>query len=305
MPALPSYALFLYVAALAAGVWVLLDGRTRLAHRPFWEPFVWSLGTAIPFTLPIFLPMYLLGARAPDRSGRWGPAEMLGIAIFFAITLPVVATLAGLREDSFTLASVSIIILAQNAGFVLLAVLGIAVRYRLPLASLGLTARRWVFLLLFGLVVGAAMIPTTWVAQRAGVELVALVKGREAALLQEKEERARDPLNRIIKPAADPVTTAWLMLLLGVAVPVGEEVYFRGVVYGGLRQRYGMGWGLLGSTLFFGAVHRQVVHFLPIALLGLIFALLYDRTESLLPSITVHAVNNIISVLGRLYGWEI
>ncbi len=305
MPGVPSVLVIYYAAAALAGLWVLVDGRTRLAHRPAWEVVFWALGVAIPATLPIFLPMYLLGSRAPDRSGLWGPAEIIGIAIFFGLTLPLAAGLAGLRHDALTLGAVSAVILVQNAGFVLLSVLGIAVRYRLPLERLGLTARRWGPLLAAGLVAGALMVPVSAVAERAGVEVYALLRGREAALRQAEVERRMDPLNRVLEATEGPAATAWLLVLLGVVVPVGEEVYFRGVVYGGLRNRFGRGWAVVGSTLFFGVVHRQVVHFLPIAVLGLVLALLYERAGSLLPPVAVHAVNNVVSVLARIYGWEI
>ncbi len=303
MPELPPFALIYYAGSALAAIWVLVDGRTRLAHRPAWEVFVWSIGTAL--ALPVFLPMYMLGARAPDRSAQWGPVEMIGIAVFFGLTMPLVAGLAGLREEALTLRVVSVVILVQNAGFVLLSVLGIALRYRLPLARLGLTTRRWAAMLLIGLIAGAVMIPVASVTEQAGVEIYALLRGRQAAELQAERERKMDPLNRILATTKGPAATTWLIALLGMAVPIGEEVYFRGVVYGGLRNRYGLGWGLIGSTLFFGVVHRQVVHFLPIAVLGLALALLYERTKNLLPSITVHAVNNIVSILARLYGWEI
>src|SRR3989304_3377448 len=61
---------------------------------------VWCRGP--PRCLPLFLPLYMLGARAPDRSAQWGPVEMIGIAIFFGLTMPLVAGLAGLREEALT-----------------------------------------------------------------------------------------------------------------------------------------------------------------------------------------------------------
>ncbi len=303
MPEFSPFTLIYYVGSALAAMWVLRDGRTRLRQRPAWEVFVWGIGTAV--ALPVFLPVYMLGSRAPDRSGQWGPVEMLGIAIFFGLTMPLVAGRAGLRAETLTLRILSLAILVQNAGFVLLSILGVALRYRLPLGRLGLTGRKWVAMLLLGLTVGGGMIPVASVTEQAGVEIYALMRGRPAAELQVKRERQMDPLNRVLETVKGPAAIAWLIALLGVAVPIGEEVYFRGVVYGGLRNRYGLGWGVLGSTVFFSVVHRQVVHFLPIAVLGLVLALLYERTKSLLPSIAVHGVNNIVSVLARIYGWEI
>src|SRR3972149_3993366 len=177
MPELPPFTLIYYAGSALAAIWVLVDGRTRLAHRPAWEVFVWSIGTAL--ALPVFLPMYMLGARAPDRSAQWGPVEMIGIAIFFGLTMPLVAGLAGLREEALTLRVVSGVILVQNARFVLLSLLGIALRYRLPVARLGLTTRRWAAMLLVGLIAGAVMIPVASVTEQAGVEIYALLRGRQ------------------------------------------------------------------------------------------------------------------------------
>ena len=302
MPIPPITLVFLF-ASLAAGAWVLWDARSRLASRPGWEGFVWGLGTAL--ALPVFLPMYLLGARAPDRSGVWGPAEMIGIAVFFTISLPLGLDLAGLLGGALTLLKISILMVLQNLGFVLLAIFGIALRYRLPLSRLGVHTGGWPLLAIAGLLSGVAMIAISALAEDASIFLVGLVQGRERALAQAAAEHARSPLTLVLETTRGPAGIAWLAALLGVVVPIGEELYFRGVVYGGLRNRWGVGWGLLGNTLFFGVIHQQVVHFLPIALLGLVLALLYERTQSLLPAVIVHGVNNIMAILSHLYGWEL
>lgn len=292
-----------YLTSLAAAMWVLLDSRSRLLHRPAWEGFLWGLGTAV--ALPVFLPLYLLAARTPDRSGLWGPAEMVAIAVFFIVTLPLVAGLAGVVEGTLTLSKVSVLILVQNLGFLLLAIFGVAARYRLPLSRLGLHASGWPRLAIVGLFVGGLMFALTLLAEEAAVFLAGLVEGRDAALARAAAEHAADPLRSILLATRGPAEIAWLVALLAVVVPIGEEVYFRGVFYGGLRNRWGVGWGVVGSTLFFATVHQQVVHFLPIAVLAVILALLYERTRSLLPAIIVHGVNNVIAILAHLYGWNL
>src|SRR3972149_6672988 len=207
MPEFPPFALIYYAGSALAAIWVLVDGRTRLAHRPAWEVFVWSIGTAL--ALPVFLPMYMLGARAPDRSAQWGPVEMIGIAIFFGLTMPLVAGLAAVSEEALPLRVVSVVILVQNAGFVLLSLLGIALRYPLPLARLGLTTRRWAAMLLVGLIAGAVMIPVASVTEQAGVEIYALLRGRQAAERQAERERKLDPLNRILATTKGPGGATW------------------------------------------------------------------------------------------------
>jgi membrane protease YdiL (CAAX protease family) len=86
---------------------------------------------------------------------------------------------------------------------------------------------------------------------------------------------------------------------------VGEEVFFRGFVYGGLRARWGLTAAALASAVFFAAVHMQVVHALPIFILGLVLALLYERSGGLLTSIVTHSINNVIAALSIWRGWGV
>lgn len=298
-----AYLLFLIIA-FAAGVWVFQDALRRLPpERPRFEAALWGLGVLIPFTLPIFLPLYLLGARSPDPSGTWGLAEMVGIAVYFALTLPLVAELAGVLDGPLHLSELSGLILLQNLGFVALAVFGIAYRYRLPVERLGLRAPRPVPLALLGLLLGAAMVPVAVWAEEVAIFLVGLVEGHAQAAARAVAEHAQDPLAAVIAGARG-WRLAWLLVLLAGVVPLGEEVYFRGVIYGGLRARWGPRWATAGSALLFAAVHQQVIHALPILLLGVVLAVAYGRTGSLLPPIVIHAVNNVVAVLGRLYGWD-
>ena len=87
----------------------------------------------------------------------------------------------------------------------------------------------------------------------------------------------------------------WISLAITVVSPFCEEVFFRGFLFAGLRQK--MDWKLAAviSSAFFAALHLEWTALLPIFLLGLFFAFLYERSRSLWPSIVMHAMNNIIS----------
>ena len=74
--------------------------------------------------------------------------------------------------------------------------------------------------------------------------------------------------------------------------PLVEEVVFRGVLYAALRRRWGAHWGVIVSGGCFAALHTNLVGFLPIWLLGMTLAYLYETTGSLVPSITLHVVHN-------------
>jgi len=49
---------------------------------------------------------------------------------------------------------------------------------------------------------------------------------------------------------------------------------------------------LWGTAVIFAAIHMNVATFLPLACLALALALLYERTNNLLASITAHALFN-------------
>jgi membrane protease YdiL (CAAX protease family) len=90
-------------------------------------------------------------------------------------------------------------------------------------------------------------------------------------------------------PAAVAVT------LLGSVVfaPVFEELIFRGLLYGTLRARLAWPAAALGSALVFALAHGYgAAGFLSVFLSGVLWAWVYERTGSLLPSMAAHVVNN-------------
>jgi membrane protease YdiL (CAAX protease family) len=104
----------------------------------------------------------------------------------------------------------------------------------------------------------------------------------------------QDVLNRL-----DTQGVAFWASFLAVAViaPFAEEIVFRGFIYGGLRARFGVAVATISSTLFFTALHFSIEQFIPIFVLGLFLAWLYEKTGSLYPGIILHATNNAIALL--------
>jgi membrane protease YdiL (CAAX protease family) len=84
------------------------------------------------------------------------------------------------------------------------------------------------------------------------------------------------------------------VFVIAVAPPV-EEFFFRGFLYQSLRTRLGVWGGALTSGLIFGAIHLKFEFLIPLAILGTILALLFQRTGSLWPCILVHAANNALA----------
>jgi membrane protease YdiL (CAAX protease family) len=95
-------------------------------------------------------------------------------------------------------------------------------------------------------------------------------------------------------------------LLVAVAAPLAEEIFFRGFLFPALGRSIGLIPGALISGAIFGAIHlggTKAVFVVPLAFLGFLLCLLYWRTGSLLPCMGLHAVNNALA-LGVTLHWE-
>ena len=76
--------------------------------------------------------------------------------------------------------------------------------------------------------------------------------------------------------------------------PILEEPLFRGVLYATLRLRLGPAPATLVSAALFALAHGYgVVGFVSVFASGVLWALAYERTRSLLPGMLAHAVSNI------------
>ncbi|MFP5068358.1 CPBP family intramembrane glutamic endopeptidase [Pseudonocardia nantongensis] len=82
-----------------------------------------------------------------------------------------------------------------------------------------------------------------------------------------------------------------VMLTGAVLVPVAEELLFRGIGYGALR-RYGVWVAVPASSAIFALAHGINVVLVIAFLLGVVCALLYERSRSIWPAVVAHAVFN-------------
>lgn len=84
------------------------------------------------------------------------------------------------------------------------------------------------------------------------------------------------------------------ILLIVILAPISEEVCFRGFLFGGFRRRFSLPVAALGAGLVFGLLHYSTGwSTVPqLAILGAVFAVVYDRTGSIWPPIIFHAINN-------------
>lgn len=91
------------------------------------------------------------------------------------------------------------------------------------------------------------------------------------------------------------------VLLIVVAAPVSEEVCFRGMLFGGLRERWPRLAAALLSGAIFGGLHATtgISAVPPLIFFGFTLALLYEKTGSVMPGILLHMLNNSVALLGQ------
>jgi hypothetical protein len=101
--------------------------------------------------------------------------------------------------------------------------------------------------------------------------------------------------------AEDFGTVPVQILLIVVAAPISEEVCFRGMLFGGLRERLPRLAAALISGLIFGGLHATtgISAVPPLIVFGFVLALLYEKTGSIIPGILLHMLNNSVALLGH------
>jgi membrane protease YdiL (CAAX protease family) len=95
-----------------------------------------------------------------------------------------------------------------------------------------------------------------------------------------------------------------LVVLAVVVAPISEELFFRGILFRSLRDRYGFWPGAAGSALLFGLAHYVPAPWRDAALLqtimvftGLGLAWIYEKRGNLVANIAAHMTFNAIGVV--------
>jgi len=97
-----------------------------------------------------------------------------------------------------------------------------------------------------------------------------------------------------------------------LVAPFIEELFFRGFFYRALRTRYPIAVAALIDGLVFGLIHFSgdgtdgLLILPPLAFLGIIFCLVYEKTKSLWAVVGMHAFNNTIAFAAQVDdGWKV
>ncbi|MGK9185733.1 CPBP family intramembrane metalloprotease [Priestia filamentosa] len=91
-----------------------------------------------------------------------------------------------------------------------------------------------------------------------------------------------------------------IIFILSVALitPIKEELLYRGLICNFLTRRHHVIMGVLVSSLIFGIFHIGFP--LTATIMGIVFAILFYRTKSIMPSLILHIVWNVIASFSLL-----
>ncbi|MGQ9536862.1 MAG: lysostaphin resistance A-like protein [Actinomycetota bacterium] len=86
-------------------------------------------------------------------------------------------------------------------------------------------------------------------------------------------------------------------LVIVIAAPVCEEIFFRGFLYPAMRRRMGVWSAALLNGFLFSAVHFSLFGLLGRTVVGALFCLLYEYTGNLWSPVVAHGINNFVAFL--------
>ncbi|HFU7057387.1 CPBP family intramembrane metalloprotease [Bacillus cereus group sp. RP37] len=88
------------------------------------------------------------------------------------------------------------------------------------------------------------------------------------------------------------------MLSIVVIGPICEEILYRGIIIKFFEVKYSFVVGLIISSLLFGIAHNYDIGFIIFAtIMGIMYSLLYNKTNSLFPCIIAHITYNLYAFL--------
>lgn len=317
---------------IPSAIFVYFDSKKRKIA----DPWLWIIGVA--FFMPLFLPFYILlrpreaylfcpncNAKNPFpisncsdcgmqiqsqeklRQAEWGLLDSIIILILSLFIIPV--SLAGLsnllgilEEDWYEWKNIYYFSLIGSASLIILSLWFIKKVCGRPLKDIGLTKENLFRNILIGVIFIAPVIFLGYVAEEAVIKIGGIIAPSQAEHLKELQEiEHKGSIDIWQESIGDYFRSAGVILLMVIIGPLGEEILFRGMIYTSLRKRRGILASLILSSIFFAFVHGQFIHLFPIFLIAFILAYLYEYTNSIVSSITLHVSVNLFFMIILYY----
>ncbi|MFN8535471.1 MAG: type II CAAX endopeptidase family protein [Dehalococcoidia bacterium] len=217
-------------------------------------------------------------ARLDWKDLALGAAILVAMMGLLVVAIVVVLLTGFLTPGSFEDGTILPALIGYQTLVFIAAAIAPVLRHRTPVV-VGLRAASWRSL------VAAAGIGFVM----RGLVILALVGVTSAGV------EIGNPQEDLLLASLGPLGPFLLLLLTGaVLTAIGEELLFRGVMFGWLRTHWAFWPAALASSLVFGLFHGINIVMPAAFAIGLVCAYLYERTRSIWPAVVVHLTNNLL-----------
>jgi CAAX protease family protein len=237
-------------------------------------------------------------ARPDTRAGGrplapWSWLEAVGIyVVAFLVAGLVTLPLIGLMDEDSDLTTIVATTIAALA-IVGVLVAWLSIGHRGWPAVMGVPQRgAWRREVGAGVLFGIGLYPVMVVV--VGGLLVVVLEALSGERVQAPEQ-----VGEHLSAVGTAITIAYAVAI----APVGEELFFRGVLFRALRDRHGFVVGAIGSGLGFGLIHFIPGPAVDAALLmivmfftGVALAFVYERRGTIVTPIAAHVTFNVIGI---------
>ena len=116
-------------------------------------------------------------------------------------------------------------------------------------------------------------------------------------------QAAGQDLVKWLQPGTYPLHVRLLLIAFALfEAPLVEEPLFRGIVFRGLAKSMPIWAAMVASGFLFALIHVNAATFVPLWFLGVAFAWLYWKTNSILAPMTAHFLFNLLNLVLVLSG---
>lgn len=136
------------------------------------------------------------------------------------------------------------------------------------------------------------LLPVIWIATLLWSQVLSGLQ--KAGII---EEFAPQELITLFQGGGDWPAMLILVLLAVIVAPVVEELIFRGCIYRFLKSQTTLLGAQLTSGIVFASLHGNLLSFVPLIVVGIILARVYEKSGSLTVAIWFHAFFNAFSLL--------
>lgn len=317
---------FLLFVQLPVAIFIYFDSKRRNLHN-YW---FWTFGVLL--FLPFFLPFYVLlrprkrfalckscwskvydkadscsacGTEIPVGEvtyGEWGIIDFFAILALSLFVIPI--SIGGLGNsigmigyDWTEWKNMILLSFVSEVSLIGMSIWFIKKVCSRPLSHIGLTSKNLAGNILLGIIAILPSFLIQYAVEEAFIRMTTMLAPSQYEYIIQLQFQEHEGSIRILSESVGSLSrVAAVLITVLLLAPIGEEILFRGILYTSLRQKKRLNVSIILSSVIFAIAHAQLIHFLPVMTVGMILAYLYERTRSIVPSITLHFFTNLLLV---------